>query len=182
MTSAAQNRILIRSGHGTVDADDLTGDCAVCGRADEHHGAGVLIRRLVALLREARSILRVVLLERDARLLGANRVEVLDAVSVDTARAHRVDHDVVLAKLARHRLAHAHHAHTERVGENEVIELLLNGRGRGIDDASATALLHIGQRRANGGGIAVQALLIAVRPVGLGQRLKGAGLPGRGND
>ena len=78
--------------------------------------------------------------------------------------------------FARHRLAHAHHAHAERVGENEVIQLLLDGRRRGVDDASAAALLHVGQRRADGGGVAVQAFLIAVRPVGLGQRLEGAGL------
>lgn len=58
---------LVRGGHGAVDADDLTGDRAVRGRADEHHGAGVLVRRLVALLREARGVAGVVLLERDAR-------------------------------------------------------------------------------------------------------------------
>ena len=172
----------VRSRHSAIDADDLTGDRAVRGRADEHHGAGVLVRRLVALLREARGVAGVVLLKRDARLLGADGVEVLDAIGVDAAGAHSVDHDVVLAELTRHRLAHADHAHTERVGENEVIELLLDGGRGGVHDASAAALLHVGQRRADGGGVAVQALLIAVRPVGLGQRLKGAGLPGRGND
>ena len=173
---------LVRGRHGAVDADDLTGDRAVRGRADEHHGAGVLVRRLVALLREARGVAGVVLLERDARLLGADGVEVLDAVGVDTAGAHRVDHDVVRTELARHRLAHADHTHAEGIGENEVIELLLNGGRGGVHDASAAALLHVRKRRTDGGGVAVQALLIAVRPVGLGQRLKGAGLPGRGND
>lgn len=47
-----------------------------------------------------------------------------------------------LVELVGHRLVHAGHAHTERVGENEVVEILLDGgRGR-VDDAPAT-LLHV---------------------------------------
>ena len=41
---------LVRGGHGAVDADGPTGDHAVRGRDDEHHGASILVRRLVGRL------------------------------------------------------------------------------------------------------------------------------------
>ena len=166
----------IRGGHGAVAEEGLTGKAAVRFAQQERGKAADLVHGLVAALREVRAVALRILFFRDPHLLRTHGVQVLDAVGVDAAGADGVDQDVVLAELAGQGLGKTHHAHAEGVGDDEVVERLLDGGRGAVQDAALSGFAHVRQDGADGDDIAVQALLVAVGPVGFVHGVETAGL------
>src|SRR5215208_7332467 len=89
------------------------------------------------------------LLDRNASGLRVPLVHRLRTRGGDAAGTYGVYEDAVRGELDGRAPREAGYRRAESAGENEVLDGLLDGRGRDVDDAPAAALAHQGERPAH---------------------------------
>ena len=127
LTLLSDSHFLISLGHSTITEEVLPRDTCVCRRAQEHSRPPVFFNSLIPFLGEGRTVSLGVFLFRQAGLLGPDPVQIGDPCGIDPAGAHGVHQYAILSQFPGQSLAHAHHTHTEGVGQDQIVQGLSCG-------------------------------------------------------